>query len=56
MSDEYETKNNWDRYFSDKLGAKEPNKFSKEWGSVYDIRNKVTHGKPINEADLKKSK
>lgn len=55
MSDEYEPKNNWDRYFSDKLGAKGPNKFSKDWGSLYDIRNKVAHGKPINKADFKKA-
>lgn len=55
ISDEYEPKNNWDRYFSDKLGAKGPNKFSKDWGSLYDIRNKVAHGKPINKADFKKA-
>lgn len=55
MSDEYEPKSNWDRYFSDKLGDKGPNKFSKDWGSLYDIRNKVAHGKPINEADFKKA-
>lgn len=55
MSDEYEPKNNWDRYFSDKLKVKGPKKFSKDWGSLYDIRNKVAHGKPINEADFKKA-
>lgn len=55
MSDEYEPKNNWDRYFSDKLSVKGPNKFSKDWGSLYDIRNKVAHGKPINKADFKKA-
>ena len=30
MSDEYEPKNNWDRYFSDKLSVKGSNKFSKD--------------------------
>lgn len=55
MSDEYEPKNNWNRYFSDKLSVKGPNKFSKDWGSLYDIRNKVAHGKPINKADFKKA-
>ena len=55
MSDEYEPKNNWDRYFSDKLSVKGPNKFSKDWGSLYDIRNKVAHGKPINKANFKKA-
>lgn len=55
MSDEYEPKNNWDRYFSDKLSVKGPNKFSRDWGSLYDIRNKVAHGKPINKADFKKA-
>lgn len=55
MSDEYEPKNNWDRYFSDKLSVKGPNKFSKDWGSLYDIRNKVAHGRPINGADFIKA-
>ena len=35
--------------------SKAPNKFSKDWGSLYDIRNKVAHGKPINKADFKKA-
>lgn len=55
MSDEYEPKNNWDRYFSDKLGVKGPSKFSKDWSSLYEIRNKVAHGKPINQEDFKKA-
>lgn len=49
LSDEYEQKNNWDRYFSDKLSIKSPKKFSQDWSSLYDIRNKVAHGKPINK-------
>ncbi len=55
MSNKYEPNNNRDQYFSDKLSVKGPNKFSKDWGSLYDIRNKVAHGKPINEADFKKA-
>lgn len=55
LSDEYEPKNNWDRYFSNKLSVKSPNKFSKDWSSLYDIRNKVAHGKPINKNDYEKA-
>lgn len=55
LSDEYEPKNNWDRYFSNKLSVKSPNKFSKDWSSLYDIRNKVAHGKPINKNDYSKA-
>lgn len=55
MSDEYEPKNNWERYFSDKLSIKSKNKFSKDWSSLYDIRNKVAHGKPINKEDFIKA-
>ncbi len=55
MSDEYEPKNNWDRYFSDKLGDRGQRKFSDDWGSLYNIRNKVAHGRPINKADFKKA-
>lgn len=55
MSDEYEPKNNWERYFSDKLNIKSKNKFSEDWSSLYDIRNKVAHGKPINKQDFIKA-
>lgn len=55
LSDEYEPKNNWDRYFSNKLSVKSPNKFSKDWSSLYDIRNKVAHGKPISKNDYSKA-
>lgn len=55
LSDEYEPKNNWDRYFSDKLSVKSPNRFSKDWSSLYEIRNKVAHGKPIGKAEFDKA-
>lgn len=55
LSDEYGQKNNWDRYFSDKLSIKNPKKFSQDWSSLYDIRNKVAHSKPINKADFDKA-
>ena len=55
LSDEYEPKNNWDRYFSDKLSVNSPNKFSNDWSSLYDIRNKVAHGKPIGKAIFDKA-
>ena len=55
LSDEYEPKSNWDRYFSDKLGEKSPKKFSDKWSSLYDIRNKVAHGKPISKEDFDKA-
>lgn len=56
LSDEYETKNNWERYFSDKLKVKSPTKFSKDWGTLYNIRNKVAHGKKIDKTDFDKAK
>lgn len=52
LSDEYETKNNWERYFSDKLKVKSPTKFSKDWGTLYNIRNKVAHGKKLKKQIL----
>ena len=55
ISDDYEPKSNWERYFSDKLGDKGPKKFSEEWSSLYNIRNKVAHGRPINSDDFKKA-
>lgn len=55
ISDDYEPKSNWERYFSDKLGDKGPKKFSEEWSSLYSIRNKVAHGRPINSNDFKKA-
>lgn len=55
MSDEYEPKNNWDRYFSDKLNVETPKKFSNDWSSLYNIRNDVAHGKPITKVDFEKA-
>lgn len=55
ISDDYEPKSNWERYFSDKLGDKGSKKFSEEWSSLYNIRNKVAHGRPINSNDFKKA-
>lgn len=55
LSDKYEPKNNWDRYFSNKLSAKNSNKFSKDWSSLYDLRNKVAHGKQIRKDDYTKA-
>ncbi len=55
LSDEFEPKNNWDRYFSDKLSIKSPKKFSDDWSSLYNIRNKVAHGKPIYKKDFVKA-
>ena len=55
LSNEYAPKNNWERYFSDKLKVKSPNKFSNDWGSLYDIRNKVAHGKPLDKATYEKA-
>lgn len=55
ISDDYEPKSNWERYFSDKLGDKGPKKFSDEWSSLYNIRNKVAHGRPINSHEFKKA-
>ena len=55
ISDDYEPKSNWERYFSDKLGDKGPKKFSEEWSSLYNIRNKVAHGRPLNSDDFKKA-
>lgn len=45
LSEEYETKSNWDRYFSDKLQGETSGRFMKEWSSLYNIRNMVAHGK-----------
>lgn len=55
LSDEYEPKNNWDRYFSDKLEMKTSLKFSENWSSLYNIRNDVAHGKPINKIVFEKA-
>lgn len=55
LSDEYGQKNNWDRYFSDKLSVKSPKKFSQDWSSLYNIRNKVAHSKPISKEDFDKA-
>ena len=55
LSDKYEPKNNWERYFSNKLSAKNSNKFSKDWSSLYDLRNKVAHGKQIRKDDYTKA-
>lgn len=49
LSDEYEPRSNWERYFTDKLKVNSSNKFSKDWSSLYNIRNKVAHGKPISK-------
>ncbi len=56
LSDEYEPKNNWERYFSDKLNVKNPKKFTEDWSSLYNIRNKVAHGKPIYKNDYNKAR
>lgn len=55
LSDEFKPKNNWERYFSDKLTIKSQKKFSEDWSSLYDIRNKVAHGKPIHKEDYNKA-
>ena len=34
LSEEYETKSNWDRYFSDKLQGETSGRFMKEWSSL----------------------
>lgn len=51
LSDEYEAKNNWDRYFSDKLAVKSGKEFSKKWSALYNYRNAVAHGKIICRTD-----
>lgn len=55
LSDEYEAKNNWDRYFSDKLSVKSKGQFSKKWSELYEYRNAVAHGKIICRADYDKT-
>ncbi len=55
LSDEFKPKNNWERYFSDKLTIKSQKKFSEDWSSLYNIRNKVAHGKPIHKEDYNKA-
>ncbi len=55
LSDEYEAKNNWDRYFSDKLSVKSKGQFSKKWSELYEYRNAVAHGKIICRADYDKA-
>lgn len=55
LSEEFKPKNNWERYFSDKLTIKSQKKFSEDWSSLYDIRNKVAHGKPIHKGDYNKA-
>lgn len=34
LSEEYEIKSNWDRYFSDKLQGETSGRFMKEWSSL----------------------
>lgn len=51
LSDEYEAKNNWDRYFSDKLSVNSGKEFSKKWSALYNYRNAVAHGKIIYRTD-----
>ncbi len=55
LSEEYEPKSNWDRYFSDSLQVKTSGRFMKEWSSLYNIRNMVAHGKPIKKEDFDKA-
>lgn len=43
LSAEYEAKNNWDRYFSDKLSVKRKGQFSRKWSELYEYRNAVAH-------------
>lgn len=55
LSDKYEPRNNWERYFLGNLSIKSPNKFSQDWGSLYAIRNDVAHGKPIDKDEYEKA-
>lgn len=55
LSDKYEPRNNWERYFLDNLSVKSPNKFSHDWSSLYTVRNNVAHGKPIGKNDFEKA-
>lgn len=55
LSEEYEPKSNWDRYFSDSLQVKTSGRFMKEWSSLYNIRNMVAHGKQIKKEDFDKA-
>lgn len=42
FSEEYETKSNWDRYFSDKLQGETSGRFMKEWSS-HSYLEKITY-------------
>lgn len=55
LAEQFKPKSNWDRYFSDKLGVDSPGKFSHDWSSLYGIRNKVAHGRPIGKEDHDKA-
>lgn len=55
LSEDYEPKSNWERYFSDKLNVKSLNMFSKNWNSLYNIRNCVAHVKTIMKEDYDKA-
>lgn len=52
---DYKPENNWNRYFSESLNVEKPKRFFEDWSSLYNIRNKVAHGKLIRRDEYKKA-
>lgn len=52
---DYKPENNWNRYFSKSLNVEKPKRFFDDWRSLYDIRNKVAHGKLIRKREYQKA-
>lgn len=52
---EYIPKNNWDRYFSEIVDY-DSEKLKKNWESLYEIRCKVAHNRPMNFENFEKAK
>lgn len=48
----YEYKNNWDRFFADKVNDRS---IAKDWDDLYLYRNKVAHNKDMGKDDFKKA-
>lgn len=52
---DYKPEDNWSRYFSQSLNVEKPKKFFENWRVLYDIRNKVAHGKLIRKKEYEKA-
>ena len=50
--DSYETKSNWDRYFSKRISI---DGLEEKWKELYELRNCTAHTRRIRNADYKKA-